>query len=125
MGSLAQLSPRELEMTRYVAWGAAKKEIADELHVAETTVAATLRNVFAKLNIQKSTELSRVYFTSTYKISLEDCPFKKGIIALSFVGLLLLSEAIITIRTGRNRCVTECRARRARRIDDNVFNIIT
>lgn len=121
MGQLAELTPREMQISEYVAWGAAKKEIADELHIAETTVAATLRNVFRKLNIQKSTELSRIYFTRTYKISLEDCPFKRALIAFMFVGLLVATEVLLAIRPPRTRCRTECRTRRARRVDDDVF----
>ncbi|QYC45508.1 Response regulator protein VraR [Nonomuraea coxensis DSM 45129] len=49
----AQLpSPRELEVLRLVARGAANKEIARTLLISETTVKTHLKHVFAKLGVE-------------------------------------------------------------------------
>ncbi|MEU6728861.1 response regulator transcription factor [Nonomuraea wenchangensis] len=45
-------SPRELEVLRLVARGAANKEIARALLISETTVKTHLKHVFAKLGVE-------------------------------------------------------------------------
>ncbi|MFC4013623.1 response regulator [Nonomuraea purpurea] len=45
-------SPRELEVLRLVARGAANKEIARTLLISETTVKTHLKHVFAKLGVE-------------------------------------------------------------------------
>lgn len=47
-----QPSPRELEVLRLVARGAANKEIARTLLISETTVKTHLKHVFAKLGVE-------------------------------------------------------------------------
>jgi len=46
MNLTAKLGKREFEMTRYAAWGATKKDIANMLNVSIRTVENTFRNVF-------------------------------------------------------------------------------
>jgi DNA-binding NarL/FixJ family response regulator len=51
-----QLSPRELEVLKYVSTGLRNKEIAAELHVAEDTVKMHVRNLLSKLGASDRTE---------------------------------------------------------------------
>lgn len=49
---LKTLTPREVEVLRLIAKGLSNIEIADELHVAETTVRTHLARVLAKLDLR-------------------------------------------------------------------------
>jgi DNA-binding NarL/FixJ family response regulator len=51
-----QLSPRELEVLKYVSTGMRNKEIAAELRVAEDTVKMHVRNLLSKLRASDRTE---------------------------------------------------------------------
>lgn len=56
MNKVVTLSKRETQMAELLAWGAAKKEVADKLFVSTRTVEATTRNIYEKIGIQKATE---------------------------------------------------------------------
>ena len=49
--SLAELSPRELDVLRGIARGASNKEIAREYGIAETTVKIHVQHILRKLNV--------------------------------------------------------------------------
>jgi DNA-binding NarL/FixJ family response regulator len=51
-----QLSPRELEVLKFVSTGMRNKEIAVEMHVAEDTVKMHVRNLLSKLGASDRTE---------------------------------------------------------------------
>lgn len=50
------LSPRELEVLRWLAQGLSNKEIARRLHLAEETVKFHMRHILAKLGVQSRTQ---------------------------------------------------------------------
>jgi len=50
------LSDRELEVLRKLAVGRTNKEIAQSLHIAETTVKSHVRAIMEKLGVQSRTE---------------------------------------------------------------------
>ena len=56
---LANLTGRELEVVRYLARGMPKRDIADTMHISETTVAKHVQNVMNKLEIHDRVELAR------------------------------------------------------------------
>jgi two-component system nitrate/nitrite response regulator NarL len=56
--SRAQLSPRELEITEFVAGGLTNREMAERFELTEGTVKVHLRNIFRKLNISNRAELA-------------------------------------------------------------------
>lgn len=90
----AKLTNQEIKVAEMIAWGAAKKEIADKLHLSVRTIENHTRNIFAKIEIQKSTELSVYWFCTQYKISLKDSPinFKNTdfFLLMFFVWLIIL-----------------------------------
>ena len=68
---LTSLTPREKEIAELLAWGASKKEIPDLLScipgrqpISVHTVDNITANIYAKLHIQKVSELCVIYFCS-------------------------------------------------------------
>lgn len=125
----AQLTKQENRIAEMIAWGAAKKEIADKLHLSVRTIENHSRNIFEKLGIQKSTELSVFWFCTHYKISFSDSP-----IAIKIVSCLLLSLMTFSIlefhysperayRTARNTrtSIRASRGSRTRSKDDTLY----
>lgn len=119
------LTKREAQIAELLAWGAAKKEVADHLKLSTRTIENTARNIYQKLEIQKATELSVWYFCTHFNISFELNPIKRTIIAVIFMITILpyeISGNDIYKRTNRRRNTRiEVRAPRRRRED----NIIT
>lgn len=97
---MPKLGDRELEVVRYIAWGASQKEVADQLGISPRTVDNTVRHVKEKLKLQKSTELSAWWFCTTFGISFDLSPLKRRIVALCLAGLLMLGE----LKTGSVYC---------------------
>jgi DNA-binding NarL/FixJ family response regulator len=58
--TLAQLTPQELQVARFVGRGFSNKEVAAQLFLSPRTIDAHLRSVFAKLEITSRTQLARV-----------------------------------------------------------------
>lgn len=56
MRAEAGLTQRETQIAELLAWGAAKKEVADRLSISPRTVENTARNIYSKIGIQKATE---------------------------------------------------------------------
>ena len=50
------LTPREMEILRYLARGFSNQEIADELEISITTVATHVRNILSKLHLANRTQ---------------------------------------------------------------------
>lgn len=50
------LTPREMEILRYLARGLSNQEIADELKISITTVATHVRNILSKLHLANRTQ---------------------------------------------------------------------
>jgi DNA-binding NarL/FixJ family response regulator len=53
-----RLTPRELEVVRYVAMGCKNAEIAQRLFISEETVKAHLSRVFGKVDVRDRVELA-------------------------------------------------------------------
>lgn len=55
----ALLSPREIEIARWLAAGYSRRDIADRLYISELTVKTHIRNIYRKLEITSRVELVR------------------------------------------------------------------
>ncbi|MDR1459699.1 MAG: helix-turn-helix transcriptional regulator [Bacteroidales bacterium] len=75
------LTRREAEVAELLAWGAAKKEVSDRLFISTRTVENTARNIYAKIGIQKATELCVWWFCTQCGVSFELSPIKRAIAA--------------------------------------------
>ena len=75
MRAEAGLTQRETQIAELLAWGAAKKEVADRLSISPRTVENTARNIYSKIGIQKATELC-VWWFYTLRRFLRPIPYK-------------------------------------------------
>ncbi len=62
---LAELTPRELDVTRLVALGATNQEIAQQLFIAESTVKSHINSIFNRLNLKNRSQLA-IYANSVF-----------------------------------------------------------
>ena len=57
--TIAQLTPQELQVARFVAEGLSNKEVAAQLFLSPRTIDSHLRNVYSKLGISSRMQLAR------------------------------------------------------------------
>lgn len=122
------LTKREQQVAELLAWGASKKEIPDLLRklyggreISVHTVENIARNIYAKLHLNKASELSAWYFCECHQVDDSLSPFKRiRKTVLSLFLLLLLTPQIIdtddqALRPQRIRTTRVERVIRARR----------
>lgn len=88
----AKLTPRELEVAEFIAWGATKKEIARELIISVRTVENITRSIFEKADVTKANELSAWWFCTRFHISFELSPMKRSVMAFILLLIILPKE---------------------------------
>lgn len=88
MNNEAVLSNRETQVAELLAWGAAKKEVADMLAISTRTVENTTRKIYTKCGIQKATELCVWWFTTKCGVSMNLSPIKRRIGAIALFLLM-------------------------------------
>ena len=118
MIATATLSKRESEVTKYMAWGATKKEVAQKLFISERTVENHARSIYEKTGCTKVNELSAWWFCKNFGISFDLSPIKRTIASLVLLMVLLPSQIIAQhdiYRTFRSRRVETRTARRVRK----------
>jgi DNA-binding CsgD family transcriptional regulator len=94
MNKEAALTRRETEVAELLAWGAAKKEVSDRLFISTRTVENTARNIYAKIGIQKATELCVWWFCTHCGVSFELSPIKRTLISIVVLFALIHSDVI-------------------------------
>lgn len=108
MNLLASLTKRESQVAELLAWGASRKEAADQLNIATNTILTISRNIFRKLGIQKATELSVWWFCRHFGISLALSPVKRRFGAAILLMLFLMAtftdhpQAVRRVRRDRS-----------------------
>lgn len=121
----AKLSKRESQIAELLAWGASKKEVVDKLFVSTRTIENTARNIYAKIGIQKATELCVWWFCTKCGVPVSLDPLKRAFIAvvllIAFVPRELTSFDDI-FRAGRRARITRVvrAARRGSESDDSI-----
>lgn len=108
----AELSPRETEIAELLAWGASKKETADRLLISPRTVENTARNIYAKIGIQKATELCVWWFCNKCGVPVGLDPLKRAFIAT----VLLLAFLPYELRPDTDNFTQRTTARTTRTI---------
>lgn len=125
----ARLTTREQQIAELLAWGAAKKEVADRLGISPRTVENTARHIYEKIGIQKATELCVYWFCAKCGVSPSKDPLKRAFIALALLALFLPFDFHNATHTGaydiRPPRAPRAAARvvRGRRIENNLFNL--
>lgn len=125
-----ELTEREFQVAELIAWGASKKEIPDlltKLHGGKTisvhTVENIARNIYAKLHLNKASELSAWYFCKYHQVDEALSPIKKALRTLySLVMLMIMLPQVIgadydAVRTNRTKVENVSRTIRCRRKD--------
>lgn len=104
------LTKRESEVVELVAWGAAQKEVAEQLGISRFTVDNILRKAKEKLHLQKVNELSAWYFCTKFHISMPLNPLKRGLVSAIFLALVVVQMGWMGnsqyARSGRVRAKT-------------------
>lgn len=121
----AQLTKRETEVAELLAWGAAKKEVAEKLFISTRTVENEARSIYAKIGIQKATELCVWWFCTKCGVPVSLDPLKRAFGALILLCIFIPRELNAPgdlFRCGRARQRTEVRARRRSEGEDNSIN---
>lgn len=119
----AQLTPRETQVAEYLAWGAAKKEVADKLRISTRTVENQARSIYAKIGIQKATELTVWWFCTKLGVSFDLNPLKRGVISalllLVFLPSVIQEQQPQAVRAQRTETIRTARGRNGGRREDN------
>ncbi|KAA6303181.1 MAG: hypothetical protein EZS26_000784 [Candidatus Ordinivivax streblomastigis] len=126
------LTKREAEIAELLAWGAAKKEVANILYISTRTVENTTRNIYEKISIQKATELCVWWFCTRCGVSFDLSPIKKAAVSLiilfAFTHSNIInaneSERYFRRTTNKNERLTARRPFRRNEVNefDNLFN---
>lgn len=129
MNFKAELSRRENQVAELLAWGASKKEVASRLFVSTRTIENTARNIYAKLGIQKATELCVWWFCTKCGVPVSLDPLKRAITAIALLIVLLpreLSGNGDIFRIGRDKRIVRIAriVRRNNEGEDNTFNFL-
>ena len=89
------LSKRERQVAELLAWGASKKEVPDLLRklyggreISVHTVENIARNIYAKLHLNKASELSAWYFCECHQVDDSLSPIKR--LRQTVLGVILL-----------------------------------
>ncbi len=129
----AVLTRRESEIAELLAWGAAKKEVADQLQISPRTVENTARHIYEKIGIQKATELCVYWFCSRCGVDPSLDPLKRAFIALALLIVFLpydyanattpsVTHDLQAVRAVRAPRAARASRTRCRRIEDSLFN---
>ncbi|MDR1023386.1 MAG: helix-turn-helix transcriptional regulator [Prevotellaceae bacterium] len=117
------LTNRERQIAELLAWGAAKKEVADMLRISTRAVENIAKNIYEKISIQKATELCVWWFCTKCGVSFDISPIKRAIISSVILMFFSSGEFIGNINTNkiltRNRAAASAaQSSRATRRDD-------
>jgi DNA-binding CsgD family transcriptional regulator len=89
MKTNVSLTKRETQVAELLAWGAAKKEAADQLHISTRTVENIARNIYEKVDIQKATELCVWWFCTHCGVSFDLSPVKRKLISIALLLIFI------------------------------------
>ena len=100
-----ELTEREQQVAELIAWGASKKEVPDLLkdlyggkEISVHTVENITRNIYAKLHLNKASELSAWYFCKHHQVDGSLSPIKRARDSiLSLLMLLILIPSIFSL----------------------------
>jgi DNA-binding CsgD family transcriptional regulator len=68
------LTQRERDVLQLISWGYSQKEAADRLHISRFTIDVHVKNIKAKIGLQKATELECAFLYKKYSLPLCDLP---------------------------------------------------
>lgn len=116
----ATLTPREQEITRLLALGATKKDVANQLRTSVRTVETQVRSIFVKAEVTKVNELTAWWFCKSFNITLDFSPLKRAVTAMALLLIMLASSVFsdsqdYRLSRARSRTCQTMRVLRAQR----------
>jgi DNA-binding CsgD family transcriptional regulator len=118
------LSPRELEIIYYLAWGFSDKEVAHQLNISTHTVRTHHGNINIKTNSRNLADVARWYFETHTTQSFGIRPTLARIMAVCVFLLLIVIGELINSPMIRTRSIKTAKvARRARAKRNNTLTI--
>lgn len=105
------LSKREFEVWAHCSLGESGKEIASRLFVTHETVKKTISNIKVKVGVQKSTELTAVFFCWVGGLDLDR--LKRQFLSIFLLVIFSSGEACMV----DSEKITRFRGRRSNRIE--------
>lgn len=106
MNLSAKLGKRQTEIAEHIGFGYSIKETAHHMGISIDTVKSTLRAIYAKIGIQKATELSKFVFCKRFDIPLSLCEPARRVIAIAllliYISSLMEQDNLFARRTRRS-----------------------
>lgn len=90
----AELTRSELEIAQRIVLGQSQKEIAYATFRSIRTVETTMKNIYAKLEINKATELCVWWFGRTFNIAQEIADMRSKILTICLTAVMTCSLPI-------------------------------
>lgn len=90
-----KLTRRQTEVAECVGFGYSVKETAFFLGTSYSTIKVTLKTIYAKVGIQKATELAKFVYVRKFGLDVTKCEPAKRLVSAMFLGLYLTSMAIV------------------------------
>lgn len=90
MNIQAKLGRRQTEVAEHIGFGYSIKETADMLAMPINTVKSTLKAIYAKVGIQKATELSKFVFCRRFDIPLSMCEPARRAVSICLLAVFLM-----------------------------------
>lgn len=103
----AELSKREKEVVKAIAYGASVEECAEELFIAKRTVTNHLQNIYDKTGARSLNAISAWYFCREFNISFRFSTTRKKLIITALVAIIvpasIVDGKLLTTRFMRNK----------------------
>ncbi|MGL5914160.1 MAG: response regulator transcription factor [Bacteroidales bacterium] len=127
---ITELTKREYEVAELLAWGASKKEVANDLFISVFTVENHARSTFEKLGCNSVNELSAIWFCERYSIeavSPRKSKFSKSIsllLAIIITPQIFLAVDTDALRPASRPTTVRVQRVRTRRETESIFEFI-
>lgn len=113
-----KLTRRQTEVAEFVGFGYSVKETASFLGTSYSTIKVTLKTIYAKIGIQKATELAKFVYVRKFGLDIAKCEPAKRLVAAMFLGLYIISMVVVDDATVVRRSRT-FRGQRTERVIRN------
>lgn len=116
MNLAAKLGKKQMEIAEFIGFGYSIKETAHHLGISIDTVKSTLKTIYAKIGIQKATELAKFVYCRRFDIPLSLCEPARRVVAIALLMVYIVSlveqDPICTRRVRRTTRIERVQRRK-------------